>query len=250
MQPKVLIGIITYLGQKYCFFDFINALKKQDYPNFDILFIDNSDSDEYFDFLKEQKIDVVRNKVLGGRFEKIVSSRKLLRKLFLERKEYNYLFMVDSDIVLEKDALTKLVNINKDLVSGVYIVARRLKIKNKIRMSPVVFEYVNEEQSRWLKIEDVIEERVFPIACAGLGITLAKRAVLEKIDFRLMPGGAGEDIAFYIDARKAGFEAVCNSGVKGLHLPYPLGDLRIKLYDWGEYRTKLKEREERLKKSI
>lgn len=240
MQPRVLIGVITYSGQKYCFFDFINALKKQDYPNFDILFIDNSDSDEYFGFLKEQKINVVRNKVDGKRFDKILSSRKLLRKLFLERSEYDYLFMVDSDIVLPKDALTKLVNINKDLVSGLYIAARRLKIKSEIIMSPVVFEYINEEQGRWLKIEDVVKERVFPIACAGLGITLAKREVLEKVDFRLMPSGAGEDIAFYIDSRKAGFQAVCNSAVKGLHLPYPLGDPRIKLYDWREYEKKLK----------
>ncbi len=249
MEPKVLIGVITYSGQKYCFFDFINAIKKQDYPNFDLWFIDNSDSDEYFEFLKEQKINAIRNKIDGGRFEKILSSRSLLRKLFLEKKEYDYLFMVDSDIVLQKDALTKLVNTNKDLVSGVYIVARRLKIKNKIGMSPVVFEYINEEQGRWMKIKETIDEKIFPIACAGLGITLAKKEVLEKIDFRLLPSGAGEDIAFYVDARKAGFEAVCNSAVKGLHLPYPLGDPRIKLYDWEEYRRKLKEREEKRKKA-
>lgn len=238
MEPKILVGVITYSGQKYCFFDFIDALKKQDYPNFDVLFIDNSDSDEYFDFLKGQKINVVRNKVFGGRFEKILSSRRLLRKLFLENKEYECLFMVDSDIVLSRDALRKLVDTNKDLVSGVYLVAR--KLKDRIRMSPVVFEYINEEQSRWMKIEDVIEKRVFPIACAGLGITLAKRAVIEKVDFRLMPSGAGEDIAFYVDARGAGFEVVCNSGVKGLHLPYPLLDPRTKLYDWEEYRRRLK----------
>ena len=60
--PKILVASPTYEGMGYCDQQFINSLKSLDYPDYDILLVDNSEDNEYFDKLnKIQGIKVLRD---------------------------------------------------------------------------------------------------------------------------------------------------------------------------------------------
>lgn len=56
-MPKVLVASPTFDKMSYCEEEFFNAIKSLSYPNYDILIVDNSDEDEYFNHL--QKIPMI-----------------------------------------------------------------------------------------------------------------------------------------------------------------------------------------------
>ena len=117
--PKVLIGGPVSKNHEYATDDFIKSLKELNYPNFDILLIDNSDSDDFYNNFKD-KVSMIRD---GSQFSSIkkrmVYCRNLMRKKVLD-ENYDYFFDVDQDVLLPEDALKKLVSNNKEVVTGVY----------------------------------------------------------------------------------------------------------------------------------
>ena len=61
MQPAILIACPTYQGMKYCINEFIQRLNQLTYPNYDILIVDNSNTLDYYNYLKIIKLDNLLN---------------------------------------------------------------------------------------------------------------------------------------------------------------------------------------------
>lgn len=59
---------------------------------------------------------------------------------------------------------------------------------------------------------------VVPVQGLGLGCTLIRRRVLERLPFRLGDGGAANDWYFAVDCQAAGYAAVCDFGVVCGHI--------------------------------
>ena len=117
-NPKVLVASPTYRGMKYCHNEFFQRIKELDYDHYDILIIDNSEDDEYFNKLKkEDKIILIKdytnekNKIL-----RLVSSRNKMIEYALDNN-YDYILMMDSDVIPPKNIIKELINCNKDIVS-------------------------------------------------------------------------------------------------------------------------------------
>jgi hypothetical protein len=66
-------------------------------------------------------LDVPEGYELDFRIEKSDNISQVRNLIAEWAKRYDYLFSVDSDIVLPKDALTKMLQADKDIVSGMYI---------------------------------------------------------------------------------------------------------------------------------
>jgi cellulose synthase/poly-beta-1,6-N-acetylglucosamine synthase-like glycosyltransferase len=52
-MKKVLVACPIFEGMRYCFNEFIESVKKIDYPSFDILVVDNSRKKDFYEKLKE-----------------------------------------------------------------------------------------------------------------------------------------------------------------------------------------------------
>ena len=79
MEPRVLVGAPVCDLYEYCFDEFLNAIKNLTYKNYDILLVDNSKDDKYFNKIKD-KVNAVRIEYIEKMRERVVKSHNILRK--------------------------------------------------------------------------------------------------------------------------------------------------------------------------
>jgi FkbM family methyltransferase len=144
-----------------------------------------------------------------------------IRNLIAEwAKHYDYLLSVDSDIVLPKDALKKMLAADKDVISGLYI--------QRIPGTQVVEIYqdnptggVNNIPYRVLENQGTVQ-----VAACGFGAVLVKGEVFRKMAYpHFMYKSAikhsdtiSEDVYFCKKAREAGFTVWADTSIKCEHI--------------------------------
>ena len=226
----ILIGITCYSKKKYCIDEFIKALKELDKPiNTDIIFIDNSETEEYANYIKSKGFKVLRSRKLINSYETLKEAYNVLRGYFLE-KGYTHLFSLEQDIIAPKQTLTKLLSHNKDIISGLYylgdtpcvMVGKSVLVtpgrEREFRFEKTYFKYDFIDKKK-LETDKLLE-----VYCAGLGCMLIKRKILEKIRFRLWSNECyrqvHNDMPFSQDCRSRGFKIFLDPNVKCGHLNY------------------------------
>ncbi len=136
----------------------------------------------------------------------------------LKNPAWTHLLFVDHDVLLPEDAITLLLDLDVDVVTGCYPTIQRDVLPHR----PVVLVGYDETQwySTWF--EGVRET----LAC-GAGCLLIRRQVLEKMtppwfefveDFSDGYKLAGEDVAFCHRLRQAGYKIMAHGGVRCGHL--------------------------------
>lgn len=214
-----MLAIITYQAERHALPRLAAAVRDTN----NVLIVNNGDP-AYSDELAHA-FPSARVLSLPGtdRMSRILASRQRAREEFLKGND-SFLWMLDSDVIPPKDALEQLQLIDADLVSGVYLM---VTASGKVR--PCL--YVDHENgARQLSVDEARAGSSISIGAAGLGCTLASRKVMESVKFRLNARGNGEDIMFYRDAISQGFTAKACLDVQCLHMQFPEGDERNKLY--------------------
>ncbi|MBS3148103.1 hypothetical protein J4219_04415 [Candidatus Woesearchaeota archaeon] len=230
-MPKILIGIPTYGKQRYCLDLLIDCIKKQTVKA-DVIFIVNHGESAYATLIRSKGFEAVEApEPSKTRIGNIVNNRKYLRQYAL-KKGYDYLLFLDSDIMLPARAIEFLLQTKADVASGAYLSV--FQIEGKEVIAPVLYKDLGGGDCQQYTYEGVAQPKLIDIGAAGLGCVLISRKVLEKVDIRTFGKSStgGEDIAFFVDARANGFKCVAYTGVKCLHMPYPLTDERAKLFEW------------------
>ncbi len=232
-SPRVLVGIVTYDGHRYALERLLLSLKAMTYAAFDVLFIDNSEHEEYSAHLKNLGFEVLRTSSEGHRVERVILGRELLRTAALERG-YDYLFFIDSDVICLADTLERLLQWKKDVVSGMYLLVKRRE--GKLHVIPSVFVAENGAM-RTTTVYEMREARLIPIAAAGLGCCLISAAVLKRLHFRNIgqSTSGGEDFSFFHDVIALGVTPYVDTAVKCFHMCVPHGDERSELYKWENH---------------
>ena len=105
------------------------------------------------------------------------------QKPFGGTKDYDYILWIDSDMVFEPEDLFKLLEHDKDIVSGVYKMSDNVNYATVETMDEEFFE-------QWLhypflnqKTIDRKEGKIFTCAYTGLGWMLIKNGVIEKLKY-------------------------------------------------------------------
>lgn len=149
----------------------------------------------------------------GSRHDKAELCRKHneARRLTLDGG-YDALLHVDADMVIPPDALERLFNVDADVVYGLYV----------SRQTP----------SRWLCFTDIQDAdvlskdkrlakklwgQVVPSFGAGMGCTLIRRNVLDRLAFRT-DGNTGSDWWFAVDANNYEFSQAHHLGCMCGHI--------------------------------
>lgn len=155
-----------------------------------------------------------------GDHENTLFQYQLARELML-KGGYDYLFTVEHDMIVPKDALVKLLEVNAGVAYGVYRFRQKPAVLNvyravgkKARFPDFSLDYFPEvlERARRQVITD----------CSGLGFgcTLIKREVLEKVEMRRFEVGGhpSPDMQFAADCVRLGIVMKAHFGVSCGHI--------------------------------
>jgi len=119
MKPKVLIGCPISDYKRYCIDEYLEGIKNLTYSNFDLFLVDNSETSDFYEEIKSKGIDVERIEYAPSAKERIVKSRNIILDKFLDG-DYDYFFSLEMGVIPLTDIIEKLLESNKEIVSGVY----------------------------------------------------------------------------------------------------------------------------------
>ena len=251
-MKKVLVGSPISKHHAYCINEYIKGILSLTYQNFDVLLIDNSDDDKFYNELLK-KVDGTKIKVIraGNDIQsiknKLAFCRNILRKKVID-KNYDFLFCIDQDIVCPIDSIERLIESNKEVISGIYYSYFR-RGKETIQR-PVLYRGLNEEEIKIIKKdknklesinkyiydylvsvnwdlnkvmlkfsnEDVAGNKVIPIKSAGTGCVFISNSVLKQIEFHTNENEEGfDDVIFFRDVENLGIQAYAHTAIKCFH---------------------------------
>ncbi|MFA5175666.1 MAG: hypothetical protein WC413_00180 [Candidatus Nanoarchaeia archaeon] len=248
MLPKILVGCPTSIHKEYCFDKYLKGIKDLTYKNFDVLLVDNSDTLDYYNKIKD-KINTIRfePKMINVRY-KLAESRNLIVDKVL-KEGYDYFLSLEQDIVPPTDIIERLLKHNKEIICGVYY---NYFNTHPPGIKPVLFKKFNQEDlNNLLKSDDINyaatkkevieknikdpslirtrftneelqEPRLIEVYKTGLGCILIHRSILEKVRFKWdLKLEAFDDFLFCEDVQREGHKIFCDTSMKCMHYPMP-----------------------------
>ncbi len=223
--PKIFIIILNYNGKdviKNC----LTSVFKNDYPNFEVVMVDNNSTDGSFEFAKANfsKADFIKNEENLG----YAAGNNAGIRFALERMA-DFVLLLNNDTEVEKDFLTRLADAaEKDEKIGI--------------ASPVIFNghtrqvWFSGGKINWLTMKTIHSREVLSEDCRETSFVsgcaaLIRAAVFKEIglldeDFFLY----WEDADFSLRARRAGFKNIAVVGSRVYHFEKSEGNLKQKTY--------------------
>ena len=230
---KILVASPIYDGMEYCFNEFMKKLKEIDYYDFKILIMDNSRTKKFYRKIRKiPEIKVIYDETNEeDNLNRLISSRnKILDYAIM--KNYDYILMMDSDVMVKPNIIKELVSKNKDVISGLYF--NNLNFGGSLVRVPIAYAFVTEKEFQYLKernelpkgakckedirrhlnnVEirrnDILEVQIPSGGCLLLSrkaFTSGARYGLEKEN---TGGKTGDEILFFNTLRKFNFKLYC-----------------------------------------
>jgi 2-polyprenyl-3-methyl-5-hydroxy-6-metoxy-1,4-benzoquinol methylase len=146
------------------------------------------------------------------------------------KDECDYILFVDSDILMPKGSIDKLIDMNTDIASGLYFA----KAKPYLPVARVI------KNTKYFYLEDFEYNKIIDVAGVGMGLCLIKSDVFKKLtypyfklDWKNDENGiyqVAEDLYFCDQAREAGFSIKLNTGILLEHDGVPVNVSHFNLY--------------------
>jgi hypothetical protein len=130
------------------------------------------------------------------------------------KKDYDYIMWIDSDQVFEPNDFFKLLEHDKDIVSGLYLRKPQGDTLNDV---PIEFACFNENGKRLYTNE--VNGELRKVWSNGMGWMLVKKGVFEKIEYPWFGpiieglGFHGEDVSFQLRAKDVGFDSNVDTSI-------------------------------------
>jgi hypothetical protein len=207
--PKVLVVAPIYEHKYYCINDYFTNLRNLEYPEskMDFLFVDNSQDMGAHRLLQElnPKMPIVYHGEGYSTRERQANAYNHLRDKFLDG-DYEYLFIVESDLFPHESMLKDLMVNDVDIVGAPYYLNLH---KSPEHIIPCVttgkFKTLGGVmQETFASFQDLDGELKQIGGGIGFGCILLKREVLEKVVFT--HDRCHADTYFHRDCHRAGFK--------------------------------------------
>lgn len=159
--PKILVGCPNHEIKEYAFAEWIDCVKALDYPNYEVLVVDNSPTLDFYERWKDRipmvHLDTDQSENPNIR---ICQSMAVLQKKFLE-EDFTYWFNLESDVIVPPNAIDILRAFDGDWIAHAY----------------------PNRGSRGLM--------------QGIGLTLLNRPICEAVNFKNASEQSGPDSWFW-----------------------------------------------------
>lgn len=223
---KILIGCPVH-NREWILPLYLKHLYDIDYPkdSISLCFILNDSKDKSKDILlnfKEKHSKEYRNIIIKEinynmpddlRQNRI--KNKIYDRLSKVRNEFlnciideDYVFSIDSDILVPKDSLLRLLNHNKDIISA-------LVYNDPNKVYPNILLIKNGKITHYFNFP---KNSLFEVDITG-AVYLLKSEVCQKV--RYSYHSFGEDVPFCLCAKKLGYKIWCDSSIYCNHIMYP-----------------------------
>jgi len=198
-----------YEHKYYCINDYFKNLRELEYDgdNVDFLFVDNSKDVNAHKLLQEINPDmpIEYHGVGFTTRERQCNAYNYIREKFLEG-DYEYLFIVESDLFPHESMLKDLMATNVDIVGAPYYLNLH---KGKEHIIPCVTTgkfkaYGGAFQETFATFQDLDGELKSIGGGVGFGCILMRRTVLDKVIFT--HDRCHADTYFHRDTKRAGFK--------------------------------------------
>ena len=215
-NPMVLVGCAVNEMYEYCLEQFIASIKTFTYKNYDILLVENSKTNRFLDKLMEQGLNVIKCGWHENARERIVRSRTILRDYAINN-DYDWLLMLDQDVIPPRDVIEKLLAHKKRVICGVYYGIFQNKLK------PVAWYWDNFYGSNNTNMFQFEHEKMqlyrLVYGFFGLGCCLIHRSTLNKVEIRYVKDkDTFEDTWFALDLKAKKIKIYADTSVLCKHL--------------------------------
>jgi len=225
--PKVLIGIVTSVHKMYCLPQFMKHLRNINYPNYEVLIVDNSPEDQATNFcrsMREVGYTVIHHERIKHTRDNLVKSRNMLVDYFVKHNEDNpneqfeHFFSLESDVCPAPDVIQELMKNQVNCVSGVYMngkvyPADETRKHEMHTWIPMAWQYPEDgiEELNVLRpmeiLKDIVPSELQRVQSTGLGLLLISKMVVEKLQklggFKVeLDSVACDDMYFFMDVTK------------------------------------------------
>jgi len=184
LNKKILIAIPTNAGIKP---DTFRSIYNMEVPD---------GYETHFEYFFGYQIDQIRNLIAEW------------------AKNFDYLFSIDSDIVVPPDALKKMLAVDKDAVSGVYI--QRFYDKQTTELY-----YTTEQGQMNYEVNELPQNVLLEVDAFGMGCALIKGEVFRNIEYPHFvyssaldhANTVSEDVYFCAKAKSKGFRLFADTSI-------------------------------------
>ena len=199
--PKVLIFTPIYDAKDYALPEFLKHSKKVSYPNCNHIFIDNSKGVKYHKKLIDMGLDAYHIKRGNNSREALARAQNFARKKALE-EDYDYIFSLESDIMIPPNIIQLLMRYGKDVISGLYMIGDK---KKNFLVPCITLPEWNTDLNSWgtrlLKPEefkDYLHKGIKQVQAAGMGCCLIHKNAYKNTTFTYDPRfTAHSDVYFF-----------------------------------------------------
>lgn len=197
--PKILTVTTIYDKKEYCLEEFLEKSRQIDYPNNRHIFIDNSKTLDFTSKLQSMGLEVYHVERGSNSREAIARSCNFARNICLD-EGYDYMFMLESDVMVEPDIIKRLLSHCKDVVTAYYYIGTQdprvpcitlPEYKPEIKAYGTRLLFMDEWDKYFMK-------GLKQVAAGSFGVSLTHKSVLKEIKFYYDPRLKGHpDIYFY-----------------------------------------------------
>ena len=226
MKPNIMIGC-PLQRTRDCLASFLECIRNLDYPKDKIhlaFLLNNSHDDSYFilktfreEYLKYyRKIsiwDVALNddyqdyRAPGRDYKCIADARNLF--LTMLDSESEYIFSVDSDILLTPKILNELLSHEKDICAAL--------IWNNHAGPTNLYNILRRNRNGFYKVlEQDFEDRLIEVDVTGACYLIHRRVIDSGVKYSYH--NHGEDFGFCISAQEKGFQLYCDTQQRPWHI--------------------------------
>lgn len=203
MMPRVLVGVVTYEGKDYIFPKNYEIISNLTYPNYDFVVVDNSPTSNYVNKLRRRGYKHIHHITRGGELDgttnnsrmALAKSQNFIRNYMLEN-DYDYLLLVESDLLPPKDIIERLLGHVKPVVGCWYWIGTEgiklpcifvnQRMPNGLMGTRLIGTRVNPDGTKDINYPEVgqyINTGLRKVHGVGFGTTLMRRDVVELEPF-------------------------------------------------------------------
>lgn len=225
--PKILVAFPTSDKKKYCEEDFIKQITTFSYPIYDIFVVDNSKDPNKVKRWHENGIKAIHEPINGDFREELARHQNIIREYFL-RGEYDYLFMLESDVFAGEAIIEKLVGYAETYQAGAVTATYEImkgeptlcltatSDLNRVRSEKLMDRGLgyNEMGKGCISFKDFLKDNDARLTATGIGCTLFHKEALQHVKFRTdlkVNKNAFSDSFIFTDIEKIGYQCYIDS---------------------------------------